>query len=80
MTDDPTDRSVHIGKLMGVLALFLVPGAVCAAYLWHALSTLLAGRVPGGGTLLTAAGVLVLLLALLRGLWYSLQRYGPGAA
>lgn len=80
MTDDSSRRSVHIGKLMGVLALFLVPGAACAAFLWHALSTLLTGRVPGTGTLLTAAGVLILLLALLRGLWYSLRRYGPGAA
>lgn len=80
MTADPSHSAVSIPKLMGVMALFLVPGAVCAAFLWHVLSTLLMGRLPPADVLTAAVAVLVLLLAIVRGLWYSLRRYGPGAA
>ena len=80
MNAEPSPRPVGLVRLMGLLALFLVPGAACAAYLWHVLSELLSGRVPGGGVLLSAAGVLALLVALLLGLSYSLRRYGPGPA
>lgn len=80
MSDETARRSASLPKLMGLLALFLVAGAPCAAFLWHVLSVLLSGRLPSGDVLTAAAGVLVVLLALLRGLWYSLRRYGPGAA
>lgn len=78
MSHEHDAEPVGIGKLMGVLALFLVPGAACAAFLWHALSGLLAGHALGSGTMLAAAGVLMVFLALLRGLWYALRDYGPG--
>lgn len=80
MTADSSHGAVSIPKLMGVMALFLVPGAACAAFLWHVLSTLLMGRLPSGDVLTAAVAVLVLLLALLRGLWYCLRRHGSGAA
>ena len=80
MSTEPTRTTVSIPKLMGLLALFLVPGAACAAFLWHVLSVLLMGRLPSGGVLAAAVAVLVLFLALARGLWYSLRRYGPGSA
>lgn len=79
MSADPSRAPTSLAKLMVLLALFLVAGAPCAAFLWHVLSLLLTGSVPPGDVLTAAAGVLVILLALVRGLWYSLRRYGPGA-
>lgn len=80
MSDEPTRRPTSILGLMGLLALFLVPGAACAAILWHVLSTLLTGRIPARIDLTAAAAALILLLALLRGLWYCLRRFGLGRA
>lgn len=80
MSADPSPGPLRVGKLVGLLALFLVPGAACAAYLWHVLSEVLAGRLPETGVLLTSGALLLVLVAILRGLGYSLRRYGPGSA
>jgi len=70
-----------LARLAGGLALFLVPGALGAVYVWHVLNDLLTGHNPGVSLWIGLAVLLALAgwLRLLRG-WLRRMDGQEGAA
>lgn len=71
----------RIGRLVLIMAAFLVIGAPLAAYIWHVLSDLLAGRVRPGPIGIALAFLLVflfLLAGLIRFVLPPAERRGGG--
>lgn len=58
---DPASRPFEPGRMAAVLALFLVPGAAGAVYLWHGVvNPVLAGRPPEASWIMIAASLVAL--------------------
>lgn len=58
---EPASRPFRPGRMAAVLALFLVPGAAVAVYLWHGVvNPVLAGRPPEASSIMIVAAVVAL--------------------
>lgn len=60
---EPAGEGPSVAGVAWRLALYVLPGAVGAMVVWELLSELLSGRVPSGGVVWLAPGLLVVLVA-----------------